>query len=324
MTKAFRSDPALGRVLLAFACVYLIWGSTYLAIRVAIETMPPFFMAGVRYLIAGGLMYGFLRLRGEPAPAASGWRAATIVGGFLLLGGNGGVVWAEQSVPSGIAALIISTVPLWIVLLQWVWLGVRPTRRAVFGILLGFFGVAVLIGPDLFSTTTGRIDPIGVLVLLFSSLLWSIGSLYARHANMAPSPLLATGMEMIGGGVLLAFVSLALGEPGRVHVEKISFDSFAALAYLILFGAIVGFGAYTWLLKNVSPTRVATYAYVNPVVAVFLGWAIKGEVLSPRTLGAAAIIVASVALTSILQSVARPGSSAEEQIPLTGVEEPPA
>lgn len=284
------------RLIVAFASIYLIWGSTYLAIKFAIETLPPFLMAGLRFLVAGALIHGWMRLRGAPRPSRLEWKGAAIVGGFLLLGGNGGVVWAQQTVPSGLAALIVATVPLWMVLAGWAAPGgTRPTGAVWLGVALGFAGIAVLIGPAGLSGA-GAVDRTGAIVLVLASLSWAIGSIYARRAVLPASPLLTTGMQMIAGGAILAVAGTLSGEWARVDLAAVSMRSLLGLAYLILFGALLGYSAYVWLLRHTTPARVSTYAYVNPVVAVFLGWAFANEPVTLRTLVGAAVIVSGVAL----------------------------
>lgn len=297
MTDAAAPAPSRAMVLTAYAAVYVVWGSTYLAIRFAIETLPPFLMAGVRFLIAGAILFAWARLRGAPAPSRANWMATAIVGGFLLLGGNGGVVWAEQRVPSSIAALLVATLPFWMALLQW--LGPdrrRPSGRAMLGVVLGLVGVVVLVGPAAILGGAGNVDPLGALVLVLASLAWAVGSLYSRGAPMPTSPQLGSGMQMLAGGALLLLFGLAVGERDGLAIERFSTSSLLALLYLITFGSLIGFSAYVWLLRVEPPTRVATYAYVNPVVAVALGWLFAGEVMTPQTMLAAAIIVGAVAL----------------------------
>ncbi len=285
--------PSPARLVLAFAAVYIIWGSTYLAIRFALETLPPFLMAGCRFLVAGGLLYGWSRWKGAPAPDRHHWRAAIIVGALLLFGGNGLVVWAEQSVPSSLAALIIATVPLWMTTLDWVTRGERPSTGVMAGVLVGFGGVALLVGQG---DVTGTVHPLSALMLVTASFSWSCGSLYSRGARLPSHPLLATGMEMLGGGVLLTVLGLTRGELGTFEPAMLSARSLYALLYLIVFGSLIGFTAYIWLLRVTTPARASTYAYVNPVVAVLLGWALADEPLSVRTLLAAAVIVSAVAV----------------------------
>jgi drug/metabolite transporter (DMT)-like permease len=282
------------RVLAAFAAIYLIWGSTYLGIRIAIETLPPLMTAGLRFIIAGPLLYTWARTRGAPRPTSAQWRAAAIVGGLLLLGGNGLVTWGERRVSSGLAALLVATVPLWMVLLDWLFLrGERPAGKVFLGLILGLIGIVLLIGPtDLLGEH--HVNLIGVAMLLLAALSWAVGSLYARRAPLPAAPLLGTGMEMIAGGVLLLLASGAKGEWVQVDLASVSLRSWLALAYLTLLGSIVAFTAYTWLLRVSTPARVATYAYVNPIVAVVLGWAVIGEALTRQTLLAAAVIVLAV------------------------------
>ncbi len=279
----------------AFTAVYLIWGSTYLAIRFAIETMPPFTMAGVRFVVAGGGLYAWLRLWGVGRPKLIHWRTAFVVGGLMLLGGNGGVVWAELSVPSGLAALVVATVPLWMVLLVWLSGRGRPSVGVVVGLVVGFGGVAWLIGPERIAGGE-RIEPIGALVLVSAALAWAMGSLYFREAPRHTSQPLATAMSMLAGGALLLALAGATGEYARLDLSGVSLKSWIAFWYLVLFGALVGLSAYLWLMRTTTPARAATYAYVNPVVAVVLGWLLAGEPLNPRVMIAAGVIVGAVAL----------------------------
>ena len=291
------------RVIAAFAAVYIIWGSTYLAIRFAIETLPPFLMAGSRFLVSGALLYAVARARGAERPERRNWTATAVIGALLLLGGNGGVVWAEQRVPSGLAALLVATVPVWMVTLEWLRGGLRPTRGVVAGLMLGMAGLALLIGPGEFAGGRG-VDTLGAIVLVAASLSWATGSIYSRSAPLPKSPILTTGMEMLAGGVLLTLLGLATGELGRLDVAAASTKSWLALLYLVLFGSLIGFTAYIWLLKVSTPAKASTYAYVNPVVAVLLGWLFANEPLSVRTLLAAAVIIAGVALITLTKKPA--------------------
>jgi drug/metabolite transporter (DMT)-like permease len=295
-------------IALALGAVYVIWGSTYLAIRFAIETIPPFLMAGTRYVTAGLLLYGWSRLRGAPRPSLVNWRSAVLVGAALLLMGNGGVVWAEQRVSSGLVALLICTEPLWIVLLVWLRSrGEKPNPRVLAGLALGFVGLVILVKPG---SSSGGIDPWGAVVVLIASLSWAWGSIYGQRARLPSSPLLSTGMQMLCGGSLQLLVSMILREPSRFAVAQVSGKSLLALGYLIVFGAIIAFTAYVWLLKAAPPVLVSTYAYVNPVVAVFLGWAFAGEPITGTTMIAAAVILTGVALISSAQGK---GHRTEEQ-----------
>lgn len=291
--------PAAAKLLAAFAAVYILWGSTYLAIIVAIESLPPLLMAGARFLLAGGLLYAFVRLRGEPAPERRHWRSAAIAGMALLLFGNGAVVMAERTVPSGVAALLVAMVPMWMVLLEWLRRGGnRPTLRTVIGLVIGFGGVVLLVGP---SGLAGGdpVDPLGAGLLMMGAAAWAAGSIYSRGAPLPKSPFLATGMEMVCGGAWLLLAATLRGEWGTVDPSAFTTESVLAFLYLVVFGSLIGFTAYIWLLGVSSPARVSTYAYVNPVVAVFLGWAVLGEPVTPRVLGAAAVIVAAVAVITM-------------------------
>lgn len=284
------------KVIGAFAAVYIIWGSTYLAIRFAIQTLPPFFMAGARFIVAGAILYAWARWRGAEKPEKRHWVSTGIIGGLLLLGGNGGVVWAEQKVPSGLAALMVATVPLWMVILDWARRGgTHPGGRAVAGLALGFCGVAVLAMQGGAGVAT-RVAPAGAVALGIATLSWAIGSLYSRRAALPRSSLLATAMEMLAGGALLFIAGLATGEAARFSVGAVDARSALSLLYLTVFGSLVGFSAYIYLLKVSTPARVSTYAYVNPVIAVFLGWSLGGEPVSVPMLVSAAVIIASVAL----------------------------
>lgn len=278
----------------AFAAVYLIWGSTYLGIRFAIQTLPPFAMGGVRVVVAGVLLYAWTRLRGAPAPTPLHWREAAIVGGLMLLGGNGAVVWAEQRVPSGLTALLVATTPLWMVVLEAL-RGRLPTRWVVAGVGLGLAGIALLVVPGRLAGGL-HVDPLGAGVLVMGSLCWAAGSLYSRRARLPKAALQGVALEMLAGGAGLLLLATAGGEWSRLHLEAVSSTSWLAFAYLIVFGSMIGFSSYLWLLRHTTPARASTYAFVNPVVAVFLGWALAGEPLSARTGLAAAVIVLAVAL----------------------------
>ena len=283
------------RIWAALGIVYVVWGSTYFAIRVAIQTLPPFLMAATRFLVAGGILFGLTAPRGDRASDPLGpaqWRATAIVGGALLLGGNGGVVWAELHIPSGAAALLIATVALWMTLLDRLIFGRRLPPRAVAGIGLGLAGLALLVG----RIDSGGIDPLGAAICALASLCWAAGSLYARTAPLPRRPLVATSMQMLAGGALLLLVSLAIGEPRAAHAASFSVPSLLALGYLIVFGSLIAFSAYVWLLRHAPISLVATYAYVNPVVAVLLGWALLDELVTPRMAVAGTIIVCAVSL----------------------------
>jgi drug/metabolite transporter (DMT)-like permease len=289
-------------VALAFASVYIIWGSTYLAIRIAIETMPPFLMAGTRFVIAGTLLFAWAMARGEPRPSRIHLRPIIIIGGLLLLGGNGVVTWAEQTIPSGTAALLVATVPLWMVLLDWLRPGgSRPANRVFLGLGLGLTGVVLLIGPQNIAGGD-RSTLVGSVAIILAALSWATGSIYSRSARLPESPLVSTALEMLAGGALLFLAGTLTGEWGELDLAQVSPRSLLSLAYLIVFGSIIAFTAYIWLLKVSTPARVSTYAYVNPMVAVFLGWAIVDEVLTSQMLIAAAVIVAAVVIITMNRS----------------------
>lgn len=296
------SSPSLLRVALALAAVYVIWGSTYLAIAVAIETLPPFWMAGIRFVIAGAILYGWALWRGVEQPSLAHWRSAALIGGLLLLGGNGGVVWAEQHVSSGVAAILVSMVPLWMVLFRW-WQpgGERPTGQVWAGLGLGFLGLMLLVRPWE-ASGGGSLNLLGVGALVLGCISWAWGSIHSRRVPLPASPVMATGLEMLCGGAMLLLVGAFAGEPAQIDLAAVSGRSVFALIYLITFGALVGFTAYIWLLRVANPVLVSTYAYVNPIVAVFLGWLILSEPVTAKTLIAAAVIVAGVALITTAQS----------------------
>ena len=292
------------RIIFAFAAIYLIWGSTYLGILFAIRSIPPFLMAGARFFISGLIMYAIARFAGAPSPSAVTWRSSLIVGGCLLLCGNGGVTISEQWVPSGLASLLVATVPIYMALLGWVsGIAPRPTPIVWLGLVGGFVGVGVLIGPALTSLTAPSSNhlALGMCILLAGSLIWSIGSLYSRTAVSSPSLILAAGQQMICGGALLVLVAIATGEPHHFDVSRITPLSMWAFAYLVVIGALIGYTAYFWLLRHCDPAKVATYAYINPMVAVLLGTLFAHETLSLRTFIAAALIVGSVAVVITAQ-----------------------
>ena len=281
----------------ALIVVYLIWGSTYLAIRYAVETAPPFLMAAVRFIISGGFLYMLRRASGDPSPKAAQWHSAAIIGIFLLVGGNGGVVWAEQFVPSSVAALLVATVPLWMVLLDALCPGgQRPAFVAAFGILIGFIGVVLLIGYAAVDAEPMNLRSEAVLII--ASLSWATGSLYSKSARLPDSQLLGTAMEMLYGGAALLVVSVGGGELNGFDLTAASKRSLIALLYLIIFGS-GAFAAYVWLLRVAPTPLVATYAYVNPLVAVLLGYFLAQEPMMMRTLFAAALIIGSVILVSL-------------------------
>lgn len=283
-----------GGLIAAFAAVYLVWGSTYLGMAVMVETLPPFAAGGARFILAGALLYAWQRLRGEPTPTAPQWRAAALVGALLFVGGNGGVVWGLRWVPSGIAALLVATTPVFMTALPWlVGRGERPALAEWAGLALGLLGVAILVGepgPD----RAGGHEVLGACAIVAGTLAWATGSLVSRALPQPPSSLMASAAQMLCGGAAMLAVGLAGGE--SVALGSVSARSWTAFAYLVLIGSLVGFAAFTYLLRRTTPSRVATYAFVNPVVAVVLGWALLDERLGGRQWLAAALILAAVAL----------------------------
>jgi drug/metabolite transporter (DMT)-like permease len=283
-------------VLLAFGAVYLVWGSTYLAIRIGVESFPPLILAGLRHLTVGLFLYPILRRATGIKPTPGNWRTAVITGALLLFVGNGGVSWAELTVPSGIAALLVATVSLWLVIVDWLRPGgVRPVPRVVMGLVMGFAGMVLLVGPAHLGGSE-RVDPRGAAVLLIASLAWACGSLYSKHGGMPSSAMLGVAMQSFAGGVILLIVALFTGEFRGLHLGAVSLRSWLALGYLIVFGSGIGFSAYLYILQKSTAARVATYAFVNPVMALFLGWLIAGESITLRTVVAAAVILTAVIL----------------------------
>jgi drug/metabolite transporter (DMT)-like permease len=292
--------PTRWQVVTAFAAVYLIWGSTYLAIAFAVDTLPPFTMAAVRFLTAGALLYIWARRAGAPPPTRGQWRSAAVVGALLLLGGNGGVVTAAQWVPSGLVALLVATAPLWMVLVHWLWGGgSAPKPALVFGLLLGLSGVVLLVGSHEIGGG-GAKELLGGLGVIAGSLCWAVGSVAQRRLDLPRDQRMSPAVQMIAGGTCLAVASLLIGEFRRLDLGAVSLLSALSLLYLVLFGSIVAFSAYVWLLRVSTPARVGTYAYVNPVVALLLGWAFAGEALTGRALAAAAVILTAVMIIGLL------------------------
>ncbi|MCJ7584841.1 MAG: EamA family transporter [Anaerolineales bacterium] len=302
------------RIWIALLAIYLIWGSTYLAIRYAVESIPPFLMAGTRFLIAGIVLYTWRRLAGDPAPTARQWRSTAIIGLLLLLGGNGLVSWAEQTVPSGIAALLIGSIPLWMVLTESIRRGgVKPGLSAVLGLITGFAGILVLIWP-LLTGTSEHLNPLGVVALLFAAFSWAVGSVYSKSAELPPSSLMTTAAEMLTGSLGLYFIGALLDEWKMLDFATITARSWLGLAYLTVLGSLVGFVAYAWLLRHAPISLVATYAYVNPLVAILLGSLLAQESFSARILLAALIIIGSVVLINYSRQakVGRPVAASAE------------
>ncbi len=283
------------KLILAFAAVYLIWGSTYLGIRFAIETIPPFLMAGVRFIVAGAILYLFSNRSKEKLGPAQ-YKSAAIIGLLMLLGGNGGVVWAEQFINSGLTALLISTVPIWVVIINLIFsLEKKNSLKNTIGVFLGFIGLFFLISPE-HIISGGSLDLAGALVLIAASLSWSIGSVYTKHAVLPKSGPLSASLQMIAGGIGLMSASLIAGEFTSFDPAAISTRSLLAVIYLIIFGSLIAFSSYIWLLHNAGPSKATTYAYVNPIVAVILGWLLAGEELTSKSIIAAIIIISAVVI----------------------------
>ena len=291
--------PSRVLIILAFAAIYIIWGSTYLGIRLAIQTLPPFLMAATRFSIAGGILFVFALLQGARVRNAFiNWRRALIIGGLLLLCGNGGVTWAERYVASSLAALFVATEPLWVVVWNWALTHRRPNAKVLLGIFIGLTGVALLVSDGLGAgiSNSSKMSLIGGGVVLLASFAWATGSVYSNRNPIDGPTSMVAGMQMLSGGGLLFLLAFATGDLHRLNLATASWTSIGAFVYLLLFGSLISFTAYSWLLNNVTPERAATYGYVNPVVAVLLGWLIADEPLTAKMILAAAIIIGSVVL----------------------------
>lgn len=299
MTTAPTPAPAArqAHLVIAFALLYVCWGSTYLAIRIAVGTWPPLLMAAARFTVAGGILYTFLRARGTPPPTLRNWGAAFLSGGLLLGIGNGSVCWAEQWIPSSVAALIIASTPLWMTLLPW--LGRRapaPPALVMLGVLLGLCGVGILLGGrSAAPVVSAGASPWAAVAVIGATLSWAVGSLWSRRLPLPGSPFQSTAMQMLAAGPLLTIAGTVRGEFGHLTPAMLTPTPILAISFLVVFGSIAGFGSYVWLLRHTTPTRASTYAFVNPLIAVLLGWAIAGEKLGWRTFAASALIVGSVA-----------------------------
>jgi len=303
-------------VVVSFAAVYIVWGSTYYAIRVGIESFPPFLLAGLRHLTLGSLFYPTFRSVAREKPTLSQWYTAFITGALLLAAGNGTVSWAEKMVPSGITALLVATVSLWMVLIDWLRPGGhRPRPRVLAGFLLGFAGMALLVGPEHIGNSE-RVNPLGALALIGASFAWAFGSIYSRHHPLPRSPLLGVGMQTLSGGVVLCLAAFATGETRHFHLADVTLRSWMALLYLIVCGSALGFSAYVYILKHSTASRVATYAFVNPVVALILGWFLAAEPLTLRTLLASGVILTAVLL--VITMPHKDAMEAEEVLPVSG------
>jgi drug/metabolite transporter (DMT)-like permease len=288
----------------ALLAVYIVWGSTYLGIRFTVETIPPFLQAAVRFLVSGAFLFIWRRMAGDPAPTRNQWKSAAIVGGLLLVGGNGLISLAEITIPSGVASVLVATIPMFMVLVEALRPGgVKPTLGQAVGLLVGFSGVILLIGPAEFGGVR-EFSLLGGSIALFAAFLWSLGSIYSRNADLPKSTLLFTGMEMLAGSLGLFIVSALQGEMSHFQITAVSVRSLLGLLYLISFGSLVGFTSYAWLLRNAPVSLISTYPYVNPVVAVFLGSLFANETLSPRIFIAALVIVGSVVVVNLAKKPA--------------------
>lgn len=318
VSPATPHDSAAPRthVLVAFAAVYILWGSTYFFIRIGVETIPPFVLAGIRHLAIGLVFYPVFRHLSKEKPTPAQWRTTIITGLLLLLCGNGALSWAETRVPSGIASLLVATVSLWMVIIDWLRPGgARPGPCVLIGFVLGFGGIALLVGPSHLGGSE-RVNPVGAITLILGSLAWAAGSIYSRHHPIPHSPLLGVAMQSLAGGVGLWVVAAATGELHQFHPAQVTLRSWLALLYLFSFGSALGFSAYIYILKHSTASRVATYAFINPVVALFLGWSLGGEPLSLRTLIASGTILAAVLL--VIMAPHKPAAPAEEVVPVPG------
>jgi drug/metabolite transporter (DMT)-like permease len=302
------TDPSTGKLLVAFAAIYIIWGTTYLAMRVAVESIPPFTVASTRFLLAGIGTFVYLRLTGVPRPSFTNWKSAALIGCLLLVGGNGMVMVAIQRIPSGIAALIVATTPLWMTIFDWLFYeGPKPTGRVITGLALGTAGIGLLMSPDVLWSSGDTLHLPSMLLVIAATISWSIGSLQSRHVNLPKNIFMTTALESICGGFVLLMLSFAFDETSRLTTNSVSTTSVLATAYLAVFGCLLALSAYSWLLKHVDAARVSTTAFVNPVIAVVLGWLILSEPISLRTIAAVVLIVFAVVLIVLRQpSPSRP------------------
>ena len=299
--------------IVALACVYIFWGGTYLGMKYAIESIPPFLMAGARFMLAGGILYGIMRLRGASRPTALQWRNGAIVGGLLLLGGNGVVAFAEQVVPSSIASLLIGMVPLWITGINYLLDRRKPTVGALGGIVLGLIGIAVLVWQPSNASDQPMLHIPGIIAIILASISWATGTVASKRIDLPRQPLLSTGIQMLCGGAMLLVVALLHGDLRGFQIASVTPTSWAALGYLVVFGSLIGFTAYIWLFKNADPFIASTYAYVNPIVALFLGWLIAGEQIGLNAIIAAIIIISSVVMITVFRQNTPAGSTAMQE-----------
>ena len=311
------------RIWSAMIAIYLAWGSTYLAIHYAVQSIPPFFMTGTRFLVAGLILYAWRRLAGDPAPTVAQWRSGLTMGSLLLVGGIGGVSWAEQFLPSGISALVVAASPLWVVLVDALRPGgKRPGLITVMGVLVGLAGIFILINPGKTADGAHGYNVLGLAVLILAALSWALGSLYSHTADQPKSALLGTGIQLLAGSAGSFLVGLASGESRQLNIRAVSLSSLAGLAYLIVVGSLIGFVCFTWLLRVAPTTLVVTHAYVNPVVAVMLGSLLAQEALTAKILAAAPLILSAVVLIQVKKSD-KPVEKHVEEIILSKAEEEP-
>ncbi len=283
-------------MVLSFLALYFIWGSTYLAIHIASETMPPLTMLGARFGVAGLIMLGWLKMRGKPMPTAAQWRSAIIVGFLMLCLGTGSVALSMKYIPTGMAALLLTTVPLWMVLFDWLWKGgAKPSPLFFAGFALGLLGVFFLIDPQTLSHGF-QADVFAILAVIGGAMSWSIGALQGKSCNMPENPVTSTAVQMIGGGLTLVLTGFLIGERVAFVAEMFTLRSMVAWGYLVIFGSFIAFSAFIWLMRNTTPARVTTYAYVNPVVAIYLGWALAGEEITSRILLASMFMITAVVI----------------------------
>ena len=308
------TSPTL--ILLSFGAVYFIWGSTFFAIRIAVESIPALLVPAMRHLSVGLVFYPLFRFLSKEKPTSAQWRTCAITGCLLLTVGNGIVSWAEKFVPSGLAALLVATVSLWMVLLDWLRPGgTRPSPRVFAGVALGFAGLVLLVGTS-HAGTSDRVSPFGALILIIASLAWASGSIYSRHHPLPNSPLLGVAMQCLAGGGVLWIAAFLSGEMKGFHWMQVSLRSWIAIFYLSIFGSAIGYSAYVYLLKHSSATSVSTYAFVNPLVALLIGWSFGGEVLSMRTILASAVILTAVIL--VITAHRKTQALADEALPAPG------
>lgn len=292
--------PASWRLFLAFSVIYLVWGSTFLAIRIGVQEIPPLLMAGMRFAAAGAMLYGWCRLTGTPSPSAREWRAISLLAVMIFVCDYGLLFWAEQRVPSGIAAVMLATIPVFMTLFE---IGLLKTRRMSAGLAIalaiGIGGVAVLVNRSM-SLGEAPIEGAGAMALVIAALSWSAGSALMKKLPLPSSKMMSSAAQMLSGGVMLLLISGVFGEYRNFHLDATSRGAWLALAYLIVAGSILGFTAYLWLLHHESPTKVGTYAYVNPVVAVLVGYFLGGETLGMRTiLGSLLVLISVIVITTL-------------------------